>query len=95
MEQYRQRLLKGVRPELLDSLRLEMCIRDRPSFSRYDACLSALSTMPCALAPYFCSISFSIEPEFTPMRTGTWCCFRQSASLRTFSCCLLYTSRCV
>ena len=27
MEQYWQRLLKGVRPELLDSLK--MCIRDR------------------------------------------------------------------
>ena len=35
--------------------------------------------------PYFARISFSMEPEFTPMRTGMRCCFRQSASARTLA----------
>ena len=56
-----------------------------PHFSSILAWLSPLSTMHSAVTPpYFFSRSFSIEPEFTPMRTGTWCCLRQSARMRTF-----------
>ena len=41
--------------------------------------------MPCGVGPpYLAKMSFSTEPEFTPMRTGMWCAFTQSARMRTF-----------